>query len=217
MITRMGREPRFVYQQGDHVCTLYSSPEEQLRAAIEYIREGLARGERCLYVCCEHDLTSFRAALKRAGIDVKAEEARGAILLLTKHDGHLKTGAFDPAAMIAMLTAAVQDALDAGFAGLCAAGDMTWLLDEAPGSERIAEYESALNHFYRAHRALGLCLYRRTMPAELLDHCLATHPVVRVEGPLLLTNPFYELPEHAVTRKPQARNIEHRLQHFHPA
>ena len=27
----------------------------------------------------------------------------------------------------------------AGFSGLCAAGDMTWLLDEAPGSERIAE------------------------------------------------------------------------------
>jgi hypothetical protein len=25
--------PRMLYQQGDHVCTLYDVPEEQLRAA----------------------------------------------------------------------------------------------------------------------------------------------------------------------------------------
>ena len=94
---------------------------------------------------------------------------------------------------------------------------MTWLLDEAPGSDRIAEYEAALNQFYRSHRALGLCVYQRTMPAELLDHCLATHAVIRVEGPLLLTNPFSELPEHAMSRKPRAARVEQKLQHFHPA
>jgi hypothetical protein len=55
------------------------------------------------------------------------------------------------------------------------------------------------------------------MPAELLDHCLATHAVIRVEGPLLLTNPFYELPEHAMSRKPRAARVEQKLQHFHPA
>ena len=93
----------------------------------------------------------------------------------------------------------------------------TWLLDEAPGSDRIAEYEAALNHFYRSHRALGLCLYRRTMPPEFLDHCLATHAVVRVDGPLLLTNPFYELPEDAMTRKPLTEHVERKLQHFQPA
>jgi hypothetical protein len=208
-------EPRFVYQQGDHICTLYSSPDEQLTAAIEYIREGLARGERCLYVCGEHDVPSFRAALRGAGIDVKTDEARGALLLLTKHDGHLKGGCFDPAAMIRMLETAVTDALDAGFNGLCAAGDMTWLLDEAPGSEKLAEYEAALNHFYRSNRALGLCLYRRTMPAALLDHCLATHPVVRVEGPILLTNPFYELPETAMSRNARPEDVSRKIGHFH--
>ena len=214
---QLKQQPRYVYQQGDHICTLYSSPAEQLRAATEYIREGLARGERCLYVCGEHDLPAFRAGLSNAGIDVEGEEARGALLLLTKHDGHLKTGHFDPAAMIAMLQDAVQDALDSGFSGLCAAGDMNWLLDEAPGSEKIAEYEAALNHFYKTNRALGLCLYRRTMPAALLDHCLATHPVVRIDGPLMLTNPFYELPEIAMSRTARPEAIEQKIRHFHPA
>ncbi len=40
----------------------------------------------------------------------------------------------DPDKMITMLYGAVKDALDAGFAGLCAAGDMSWLPDEAEGS-----------------------------------------------------------------------------------
>lgn len=208
---------RIVYVQGDHVCALYATPDDQLVAAIEYIKQGLARGERCLYVVGEHTPDAFRAALARAGIDVPAEEARGALVIITKHEGHLRTGTFDPNAMIAMLEAAVQDALDAGFKGLCAAGDMTWLLDEVPGSERIAEYEAALNYFYKSKHALGLCLYRRDMPKVILDHCLATHEVVRLDGPVLLTNPFYELPELASKRTARPDTVEAKIQRFEPA
>jgi hypothetical protein len=195
------------YRQGDHVCTLYSNRDEQLAAAIDYIRGGLARGERCLYVCCEHSPDEFRDGLRAAGIDVDAEEARGALLLITKREGHLSGGSFNPDKMITMLHAAVKDALDAGFDGLCAAGDMSWLLDEAPGSERIAEYEARLNEFYPNSRALGLCLYNRNrLPAETLDHSMATHPHVRVAGNILLDNPFYEEPARAAARRADAAN-----------
>lgn len=208
----MTHPPRLVYQQGDHVCTLYSTPEEQLTAAIEYIRAGLSRGERCLYVCCEHEVGEFRAALKDAGIDVDGEEGRTALVIVTKDQGHLKGGTFDPARMITMLKAAVQDALDAGFNGLCAAGDMNWVVDGAPGSEKLAEYEALLNHFYRSSRALGLCLYnRRSLPPAVLDHCLATHEFVRVEGPILLSNPFYEAPDIAKSRTARPSGVQHRI------
>ena len=213
-MTPTRRDPRYIYQQGDHVCTVYRSPEEQLRAATEYIREGLERGERCLYICCEHDVATFRRAMQKAGIDVLFEEARGAFVLRTKHDGHLKGGSFSPAAMIALLEAAVQDALNDGFNGLCVGGDMTWLLDEAPGSDKVVEYEAALNHFFQSHRALGLCQYHRTMPATLLDHSLATHPFVRMDGPSVFMNPFYEMPEVATSRRAQPQDVERKLRHF---
>lgn len=194
--------PHLCFQQGDHVCTLFTTPEEQLTAAVEYIRAGLARGERCLYVCCEHNCADFREALYRAGIDAAAEEARGALVLLTKEDGHLKGGSFDPDKMISLLDQAVQDALDAGFEGLCAAGDMTWLLDEAPGSEKLAEYEARLNRFYESHRALGLCQYNlKKLTQANIDHGIATHPYIRIDGPILMKNPFYESPEIAASRK----------------
>ena len=79
---------------------------------------------------------------------------------------------------------------------------MTWLLDGFPGSERVSEYEARLNHFFKTNRALGLCQYNRTkLPDEALDHGIATHPYVRMEGPVLLKNPFYEVPDEAVRRK----------------
>lgn len=201
------------YQQGDHVCMLYSTREEQMAAAVEYIRGGLSRGERCLYVVGEHTPDEFRDGLRQAGIDVEAEEARGALILITKHDGHLKGGYFCPDKMITMLHGAVKEALDAGFAGLCAAGDMSWLLDEAEGSHRIAEYEARLNEFYPSSRALGLCLYNRDkLPAPALDHGIATHPHVRVDRNILLDNPFYEAPAQAAARTSDGSAVPGKLE-----
>lgn len=210
--------PRLSYHEGDHVCTLFGSPEEQLQAAIEYIRGGLSRDERCLWVSCERSVAELRACLQQAGIDVKAVEARGALVLLTKEEGHLKGGSFDPDRMIAMLHQAVKDSLDAGFKGLCAGGDMTWLLDRAPGSERLVEYEARLNHFYQSNHALGMCMYNvRTMPAAILDDCMATHPTVHMEGSILLENPFYELPEKAACRIARPQDVDRKIQELHSA
>jgi hypothetical protein len=204
------------YHEGDHVCTLFLSPEEQLVAAVEYIREGLERKERCLYVCCDRSPDEFRAALREAQIAADAEEARGALILLTKHEGHLQGGTFDPDRMIAMLQRALKDALKAGYTGLRAGGDMSWLLDEAPGSEKLAEYEARLNHFYESNQAIGLCMYSvQRMPPAILDHCLATHKFVRMEGPILLSNPFYELPEEAMSRAAKPADVAQKLRHLH--
>lgn len=210
--------PRTHYQQGDHVCTLYSTREEQLEAAIHYLRAGLSRGERCLYVCSEYTPEECREGLKKAGIDVEVAEARGALLILTKNDAHLESGSFDPDKMITLLHAAVKDARDAGFKGLCAAGDMSWLLDGAPGSERIAEYEEKLNAFYPSQQALGLCLYNRSkLPPEVLDCCLATHPHVRVDENVLLENPFYEGAEYAERRTADRPALSSKIEWFRGA
>ena len=214
----MLKHPRVVYQQGDHVCTLFSSADEQLAAATDYIEQGLARNERCLYICGEQTPADFRRALMAAGIDVPREEARGALILLTKETAHLAGGSFNATRMIGLLSTAVEDALRDGFEGLCAAGDMTWLIDEAPGSEELAEYEALLNHFYASNRALGLCQYnRRRLPARMLDHGIATHPTVRIGGPILLTNPFYERPEEAAHRVAEPDRVNEKIERLSAA
>jgi hypothetical protein len=210
--------PRVLYEHGDHVCTIYGSEQEQLSAAVDFIREGLARRERCIYVCCDHDCGTFRQVLRSAGINVEDAEARGALVLVTKDDAHLKGGSFSPSKMIEMIDAALNEALAAGFAGLRTAGDITWVLDDAPGSQRLVEYEARLNQFFAGKRAVCLCQYdRRRLPAATLDHCLATHPWVRMEGPILLANPFYEIPEEAMRRAAEPGQVETKLGHMESA
>jgi hypothetical protein len=68
------------------------------------------------------------------------------------------------------------------------------------------------NGFYPTNRALGLCLYNLgTMPPAALDDCLATHRYVRVDGPILLSNPFYELPENAMRRVAQPQDVPRKV------
>ena len=81
------------------------------------------------------------------------------------------------------------------------------------GRDRRVEYEALLNHFYRNNRALGLCQYnRRRLPTATLDHGMATHPTVRIAGKMLLTNPFYELPEIAKNRSAKVDGVETRIE-----
>jgi MEDS: MEthanogen/methylotroph, DcmR Sensory domain len=143
----------------------------------------------------------FRAALKQGGIEVEAEEARGAPLIKTNHDGHLEGGKFDADKMIALLDEAAKDRLSAAFAGLCAAGDMNWVFDSAPGTARLAEYEARLHRFDSSNQALGRCLDNvRIISPEMIDPCLATHRFVRVDGAILLTNPLLRTFRNSVLR-----------------
>jgi len=43
-------------KQGDHVCPIYESIEEQMASAVPFTKEGLARDERCLYVADDRTL-----------------------------------------------------------------------------------------------------------------------------------------------------------------
>ena len=52
-------------QHGDHLCLLYRSVEEQKNVLSPFIKEGLSRGEFCLYITDEHldpELTSLLAS-----------------------------------------------------------------------------------------------------------------------------------------------------------
>jgi two-component system, chemotaxis family, sensor kinase Cph1 len=39
-----------------HLCLIYETPEEQFAAALPYLRTGLERGEKCLYVGDENSV-----------------------------------------------------------------------------------------------------------------------------------------------------------------
>lgn len=159
---------------------MYDTPEEQLRVAAHFIAEGLRRGERCLFAgYSEQHLAEFCERLHAEGVDVDKEKNRGALLLRTKEQAHLVDGTFSSERMLTMLNNAVEEALNDGYTGLRTCGDMTWLLDDAPGSAQVTEYEALVTQLFRTVRATAMCQYDSArLPPEVLTSALATHPIV---------------------------------------
>ena len=202
---------------GSHLCLVYDSVEEQLAAVVPYVKAGLARGERCVYIADDRSVAEIELALSRAGVDVAHELRRGALLILTKRDAYLRSGVFDPNAMIAFLHATTEQAVAQGFTGLCVTGEMTWAQGPEIGNERLIEYESMLNHFLPGSRAHAVCQYnrKRFRPAIIRD-VLRTHPVAVVGG-LVCPNVFYEPPEMMLGRRSIAEETAWRIEQLKSA
>jgi two-component system, sensor histidine kinase PdtaS len=177
---------------GDHICLFYDDTARQLETAVEFVRQGVERNELCVYVCSDRTCPDFSTALQRAGMPVTELVMTGALRVLDKSEAHLARNRFEPEKMIALLSAAVEQALDAGFNGLRVAGEMTWILDEAPGTDGVIGYEAVMNEFFSSARAVGLCQYNsRRLPEEIVEGAMRTHPRAILEGHVC-SNPFYE-------------------------
>jgi signal transduction histidine kinase len=194
--------------QGDHVCLIYDSFEEQMEAMVPFFQDGLSRGERCGYIVDERDAEEVTAALARGGIDMEAALERGAFLFLTKREAYLRSGAFDPRLMVAFLQQTQDETLAAGFTGLRVTGEMTWALGPELGCERLIEYEALINRFFQGSRSLAICQYnRRRFPAELIRDTLRTHPVA-VVGREVHENLFYETPEMVLGQESASTRVD---------
>jgi signal transduction histidine kinase len=176
----------------DHLALIYDRQDEQLDIVVPFLRFGLERGEKCVYIVDDTSAETVIAAMERHGIDVAAAKATGALAIITKHDAYLKNGEFDPEWMIGFLIQTVEQAKVEGFQAVRASGEMSWAL--GPGGnvhDRLIEYECKLNAFFSRHQMAGLCQYnRRRFRAETLMHVIHTHPQLVFRGELC-DNPYY--------------------------
>src|ERR1700693_1543105 len=113
----------------EHLCLIYDTLEEQFAAALPYLRIGLERGEKCLYIVDENTAAAVLDALRKGGADVDHYVRSGALTIMHKQDAYLKEGCFEPDWMIAFLTQATAEAGAARFSRLrTLLGEMTWAL-----------------------------------------------------------------------------------------
>ena len=203
------------FVQGEHICAIVETTEEQIALAADYLADGLRAGERVLYVgASESALEEFREALGQLGIDADEMVARGALHQATNAEAHLAGGRFDSEEMMQMLNDAIEAALHDGFAGLRTCGDMSWLLQEPDGFEQVATYEAMLNEFFERTRASGMCLYdSRRLPVHLVDTGLTTHSSVSIGG-RHKSNPFYLRAPGPSTRGSAPLHVDLKLAHL---
>ena len=191
---------------GDHLCLIYETQEEQFEVVIPFIKYGLEKNEKCIYVADDNTVEQVMGAMSSVDSELFTEAIKkGSLLILTKKDSYLKDGYFDPEKMIALLKQIEQEAIRDGYSGLRVTGEMTWMLAAEPGSDRLMEYEAELNNFIPGSKACGICQYNaKRFSNEILLDVFSTHPFVIIRG-RLVANPLYSTPEEFLLRRKSLR------------
>ena len=195
----------------DHFCSIYESPQEHYAVAIPFIRIGLDRGEKCIYIADDGTVGDVRQAMQSEGIDVDQAIASNALVLSTKEQAYLEHGSFHPDWMFTFWKEATQLAMSEGFSALRATGETEWVLRGGHGLERWMEYESRLTHTLSESNCSALCQYnRRLFPPELILDVIRTHPMV-VYGSTVCRNLYYVPPDEFLGTNQTAREVERLL------
>ncbi len=177
----------------DHLCSIYETREEQFAVAIPFIRIGLERREKCIYIADDHNVAPVRQALEADGVDVESAVQSGSLSLLTKDHAYMKRGHFDPDWMFSYWQQATDEALARGYPAVRATGETEWVQRGGPGLERWMEYESRLTHTLEQSNCFALCQYNRAVcPPHVILDVIRTHPTV-IYGDTVCRN-FYFVP-----------------------
>src|SRR5438445_177603 len=195
----------------DHLCSIYESPQEHYAVAIPFIRIGLDRGEKCIYIADDGTVGDVRQAMESEGIDVERATASKSLVLATKEQAYMEHGSFHPDWMFNFWKEATQLAMSEGFSALRATGETEWVLRGGHGLERWMEYESRLTHTLSESNCSALCQYnRRLFPPELLLDVIRTHPMVAYGG-TVCQNLYHVPPDEFLGTNQTAREVERLL------
>jgi len=178
---------------GHHACCLYEDPEEHSALLGSFLRQGLERGEKVVYVLADHDPGAVVQQLGSVGLHVEPFLGSGQFAFINVEQAYLQDGRFDPDRMIGLLRAETDRALGQGYPAMRFKGETSWLHRDVAGAGRMIEYESRLSEFFPGSKCVAICPYdrRRFQPAMLLD-VLTTHPQA-VFGTTVYDN-FYFMP-----------------------
>ncbi len=194
-------------QPGDHLCCIYETREEHQALVTAFIRQGLDRGEKILYIVDAHTSREILDYLEKDGLRVEPYLEQGQLVVLSADESYLKEGVFDPDGMIGLLRAETEAAVAAGYGALRITGEMTWALRGRAGSDRLMEYEAKLNHFLPVNPCLAICQYdRNRFEAGVLLDVLSTHPIA-VIGAEVVDNFYYMSPEDFLGPDPDEKRL----------
>ena len=176
-----------------HQCLIYEgAPSLHLRALARVMHTKLRENYRCIYMNSRPMVAGMQSYLAAEGVDVGSEIARGSLVATSERE-YLVNEIFDVSGMVEMLGEALRRALDDGYAGLWATGDMSWEMGSEKNLPKLLEYERRLEEFLEAHPQMsGVCQYRTdTLPASAVIHGRMTHRSLFINETLSLLNADY--------------------------
>jgi len=204
-------EPLDGHQCNDHFAQIYESDEERFAAAVPFVRHGLDRNERVLYVVDQSSEQEVTARMRDAGIDVDAAVESGALSFHTAEETYLRNGTFDPDEIVDFYADTVATATEE-YEALRVVAETTWLQDDATNVERFMEYEAKVNELFADTDSLAICQYDRNgFSPEIIREVVQTHQHLIYDG-AVCHNVYYTPPEEFFGADRPAREVDRMLE-----
>jgi len=198
------------HECNDHFAQIYETRAEKFEASVPFVRHGLDRDERVMYVVDESTEAGVKAALRDAEIDVDAALQSGALSFHTVQDTYLQNGSFDTDEMIDFYGDTVSEATEE-YEALRIVAEMTWVGKDDTSVEQVMEYEQRINELFEATDSLAICQYNRERFAPaVIRNVVRTHPHLIYDG-AACHNVYYTPPEEFFGEDAPARENERML------
>jgi anti-anti-sigma factor len=171
---------------GDHACLVCESDDEHWSVLRRYLRLGLERGERTVYISAHYDDAAVRERLRLDPdlLVLPAAQAQG-----------YADGDFDYMERLDAWEEQARATAAEGFPAMRVAVDMTWVQEVDLSVDDLVDYERRGTELFRDLPATALCIYDRRHFADhtiartsrahgaSLGRCLAPAPIL--EAPAL--------------------------------
>jgi hypothetical protein len=178
-----------------HICAFFHSPDEEYRVLLPFIKDGFARGEKAFHIVDPKLREAHRRRLESADIDVAAAETNGQFELRNWADAYLRDGHFDQNRMLALIQEVLEGGRQQGFPLTRLVAHMEWALEDRPGVDDLAEYETRLNYLLPRYPDPVICVYDLAkFGGNIVVDIMRTHPMIIIGG-LLQENPFFVPPD----------------------
>ena len=194
----------------EHIALFYTAREERFATVAPFVRQGVARGERVMYVMNDLSPSAILDELRGGDVDVDGAFESGQLTFHTLEETYLQSGRFDPDHMLDVYAEAIEEA-NADYPGLRVTANTNFILDDHATMADFMAYESRVNELFSGEDCIALCHYdcERIPPAILVD-VIRTHPHIVYDG-VICHNFYYTPPEEFFDPGETSRDVERML------
>ena len=179
------------FDQGTHACLVFRDEAERRKIVSKFVESGIVDGERVFYFADSAGLGDVVAWLRALDVDVAPYKESEDFTIDGAAETYCPDGRFDPDRMCSKLKTAYTSSRQQGYPASRVTGEMSWALRGMPGSDRLIEYEAAINTVVETHPITAMCQYdANRFPGETIFQALQVHPYMVMNGQLV-KNPYY--------------------------
>jgi hypothetical protein len=177
-----------------HVCAFFSNDDEEYRALLPFIKDGLECGDKAVHVVNPHHHDEHLYRLTSAGIDSRIAQQTGQLDIRINTEVYLRDGKFDQGRMLETFEQLASGNTDGGFPLSRIVCRMDWVVGDQSRLDDVIEFESRVNDVWSRHDDAVVCTYNlNQFGGEAIIDILRTHPMVIIGG-VLQENPFFVPP-----------------------